>query len=170
MMMMVIACSLLSACPLALACMMLDTSSSNCSHSLRLFAGGHLICCCGTTLLGLGHSSTWRDWELWGSSFPGSSCISPGHGPVAPCSPAQDISFWCDGFLGHTGSCTACCRSFHFILVDSLFAGSLTLGPSDGEPPPLSSGLSVACWGSFPRKIQAGVLTHTVLGAVFLSC
>ncbi len=74
---------------------LLDTSSSNCSHSLRLLAGGHLIHC-WTTLLGFGGSGTWRDRTLWVACWPGSSCVSPGSGPVR---------------------CTSLSRSKHFILA-----------------------------------------------------
>ncbi len=93
--MVVIVWSRLSASPMAVAWMMLYKSSSNCSHSLRLLAGGHLIHC-WTTLLGFGGSGTWRDRTLWVASWPVSSCVSPGSGPVR---------------------CTSLSRSKHLILA-----------------------------------------------------
>lgn len=87
-----------SASPLAVGWMMLDTSSSNCSHSLHLMAGGHLIRCCRTTLLGFGGSGMWRDWALWVASWPGSSCVSPGSRPVCctslSCSKHFVLAWW----------------------------------------------------------------------------
>lgn len=93
---------------LAVVCKILLTSSSNCSHKVWLFAGGHLIRFCGTILQGLEGSSAWRDRALWGDSWPGSSCVSPGSDLVRCTSLSCSMHFilaWCilrlRGFL-HT--------------------------------------------------------------------
>ncbi len=174
--MVVIVWSRLSASPLAVAWMMLNTSSSNCNHSLRLLAGGHLIRC-WTTLLGFGGSGTWRDWALWVASWPGSSCVSPGSRPVRCTSLSRSKHFILAWWIFRPRWFLHSFPQMHVTFVVCPFAWVVNLWSVRLEissSPPLgiswgylSIGLSVACLGSLSRKIQAGVLTHTVPGAVF---
>lgn len=54
-------------------------SVSICDHTAWLLAGGHLICFCLTTLQRFEGCGAWRDWALWGDSWPGSPRSDPVH-------------------------------------------------------------------------------------------
>lgn len=72
----------LSTSPLAVVPKFWLTPLSNCAYTTWLLAEGHSIRFWWTVLQVLRGSAAERSWALWGASWPGCSCISPGPGPV----------------------------------------------------------------------------------------
>ena len=134
------ACSFLSASPFAVASRIWSTSSSNCFQRVVMLAAGHLIHLLSDLMLEGLVCNTWRFWALWGDSGPGTSCVSPGVTPVRSVAAAPNRHFILDWWIFKPRMFLQTLPHVHCVLVvvcplpGSVNVVSVRLGCSSSPP------------------------------------